>query len=81
MELYHHDYINKTIQREFEVAQLLRKAKEATPENPTLRKRTLLYLSNVLLNIGQRIRPAGYRVQVHGVQAQDGTLEIDAKGC
>jgi hypothetical protein len=81
MELYHHDYINKTIQRELEVFQLLRKAKEAAPENPTLRKRTLLYLSNVLLNLSQRIRPMEFQVHVHRVQAQEGTLEITAKGC
>ena len=55
--------------------------KGTSPENPTLRQRSQLYLSDVLLNLGQRIRPAEFSVQVSGVQAQDGTFEIKAEGC
>jgi hypothetical protein len=53
----------------------------SSPINTTLRSRSQLYLSDMLLNLGQRIRPAEFRGQILGGQAQNGTLEINAEGC
>jgi hypothetical protein len=53
----------------------------ASKENPTLRKRSLLYLSDGLLTLGQRIRPVEFKVQIQVRQAKDGTLEKKAEGC
>lgn len=77
----YYDYIRQTHQRQFEESLIQMELNEASRENPTLRKRSLLYLSDVLLTLGQRIRPAEFRVQVQELQAQEGTLEIKAEGC
>jgi len=77
----YYDYIRQTNQRQFEASLIQMELNEATRENPTLRKRSLLYLSDALLTLGQRIRPAEFRVQVQVGQAQEGTFEINAEGC
>jgi hypothetical protein len=77
----YYDYIRQIHQRQYKISIIQMDLNEASRENPTLRKRSLLYLSDVLLTLGQRIRPAEFRVQVQGVQAQEGTLEIKAEGC
>ena len=81
MNQVYYDYIRETHQRQFDACLIQMELNEASRENPTLRKRSLLYLSDVLLTLGQRIRPAEFRVQVQGVQVQEGTLEIKAEGC
>ena len=77
----YYDYIRQIHQQQFEDSLIQMELNEASRENPTLRKRSLLYLSDVLLTLGQRIRPAEFRVQAQGVQPQEGTLEIKAEGC
>jgi len=77
----YYDFIRQTHEQQFEIARLHQMLKTVAPENPTLRKRSLLYLSDMLLSLGQRIRPAEFQVQVHGGQTHDGSLEITAKGC
>ena len=81
MNQVYYDYIRETHQRQFDAGLITMELNEASRENPTLRKRSLLYLSDVLLTLGQRIRPAEFRVQVQGVQVQEGTLEIKVEGC
>ena len=50
---------------------------QAPPAKTTsLSSRSLLAISDFLLNLGQRIRPAQFQVQVH-----DGTLVINTEGC
>ncbi|UCF26948.1 MAG: hypothetical protein JSW42_09870 [Chloroflexota bacterium] len=51
------------------------------PKNIDLRNRSRLYLSDILLKIGQLIRPAEFQVHFHVGQAHEGTLEIKAEGC
>lgn len=77
----YYEYIHKIHQHqgEFYLQQL--ELKGSFRKNPTLRQRYQLYLSDVLLNFGQRIRPAEFKVQVRGAQNSDGTLEIKAEGC
>jgi hypothetical protein len=81
MNHVYYDYIRQIHQQQYEDSLIQMELNEASRENPTLRKRSLLYLSDVLLTLGQRIRPAEFRVQAQGVQAQEGTLEIKAEGC
>jgi hypothetical protein len=50
-------------------------------DNPTLRERALIYLSDKLLNLGQWIRPADFAVHIHGNASHESALEISAKGC
>ena len=77
----YYDYIRQTHQRQFEASLIQRELNAASREYPNLRKRFLLYLSDGLLTLGQRIRPVEFRVQIQVGQAQDGTLEIKAEGC
>ncbi len=44
---------------------------DASRENTTLRKRSLLYLSDGLLTLGQWSRPVEFRVQIQEGQAQE----------
>ena len=77
----YYEYIRLIHEGQLKVALQQRELKNLDPDNPTLRKRALLYLSDALLNLGQRIRPAEFEVNVHGAQSQESTLEITAKGC
>ncbi len=77
----YYDYIRQTHQRQFEASLIQMELNDASKENPTLRKRSLLYLSDGLLTLGQRIRPAEFRVHIQEGRARDGTLEIKAEGC
>lgn len=77
----YYEYIRQTHERQYKIALQQRELLVSSPENHTLRSRSLLYLSDLLLTLGQRVRPAEFRVDVHGVQAHEGTLEIKAKGC
>ncbi len=77
----YYNYIRQTHQRQFEASLIQRELYDASREYPNLRQRSLLYLSDGLLTLGQRIRPVEFRVQNQVGQAQDGTLEIKAEGC
>jgi hypothetical protein len=76
-----YDFIRQNPRRRFEANLNQMELNKASRENPPLRKRSLLYLSDVLLAIGQRVRPAEFRVHVHVGQAHDGTFEVNAEGC
>ena len=77
----HYEYIHQIHQKQSEFYLQQLELKGASRRNPTIRQRYQLYLSDVLLNLGQRIRPAEFRAQVRGAQTSDGTLEIKAEGC
>ena len=77
----YYDYIRKTHDSQFRFALEQRKLARSAPENQNFRSRSLLYLSDLLLNMGQRVRPVEFQVDVKSMQTHDGTLEIKAKGC
>ena len=77
----YYEYIHQIHKKQGEYYLHQMKLKDTTHTNPTRRQRYQLYLSDVLLNLGQRIRPAEFNVQVSGAQTSDGTLEIKAEGC
>lgn len=77
----YYEYIRQTHERQYKIAIQQKELLALSPYNPTLRSRSRLYLSDLLLTLGQRIRPAEFQVNVQGVQAHEGTLEIKAKGC
>lgn len=81
MNQNYYDYIRQTHQRQFEASLIQRELNDASRENLNLRKRSLLYLSDGLLTLGQRIRPVEFREQNQVRQVQDGILEIKAEGC
>jgi hypothetical protein len=77
----YYEYIRQLHEGQLKTAMRHRSLKLLVANNPTLRMRTLLYLSDALLNLGQRIRPAEFEVHVHGEHIQESALEITAKGC
>jgi hypothetical protein len=77
----HYDFVRLIHQQQYESHLLQMELNKDSRQNPTLRQRSRLYLSDVLLNLGQRIRPAEFRVHEHAGGAHDGTLEIKAEGC
>jgi hypothetical protein len=81
MDQMYHQSIGQTHELQYMVAVQQRTSWEAAPKNPTLRSRSLLYLSDLLIALGNRLRPTDFRVDVHGMQAREGILEINAKGC
>lgn len=66
----YYDYIRQTHQRQFEASLIQMELNNASKENPTLRKRSLLYLSDGLLTLGQRIRPVEFKEQIQLRQAK-----------
>ena len=76
MDQIYYDYISDLNRQQYRIAQIQRQLKNLPPRKTPLHKRSLLLLSDILLNLGQRIRPAQFQVHVH-----DGTLEINAEGC
>ena len=74
-------YIYRIHQKQVEINHLQQKVSQTTSRNPTLRMRFLLHASDLLLGVGQWIRPAEFRVHVHGGRAHEGSLEIKAGGC
>jgi hypothetical protein len=77
----YYEFIRQMHQKQYQVYLLQMELKKTSRVNPTLRKRSQLYLSDLLLNIGQRIRPTEFKVHIHPGQPHDGTLEIKAEGC
>jgi hypothetical protein len=76
-----YEFVRLIHQQQYETHLLQMEVNKASQVNPTLRQRSRLYLSDVLLNLGQRIRQAEFRVHVHAGGTQEGTLEIKAEGC
>ena len=81
MNQEYYKHIRQIHQQQLETSVAQMELKKASKEIPTLRQRSQLYLSDALLSLGQRIRPAEFRVKVQSGQAQDGRLEINAGGC
>lgn len=81
MNQEYYEFIRSIHVEQLKVAIQQKELKLLGADSPTLRKRTLLYLSDTLLNLGQRIRPAEFEVHVHGTHAHEGTIGITAKGC
>jgi len=81
MKQDYYQYIFQIHQEQLEINHLQRELSNTSPHNPSLRKRLLLSMSDLLLALGQRIRPAEFQVHVQGSQAHEGALEIKAEGC
>ena len=77
----YYQYIYHLQQKQLEFNQVYVKRDKRATEFPPLRKRFLLSISNALLGIGQRIRPAEFQVKVLSNQANESALEIKAGGC
>lgn len=77
----YYQYIHQIHQKQLEINRLHVGLSSKPPKNPALRKRFLLSMSDALLGLGQRIRPAEFQIQVQVRQAQEGALEINAEGC
>ena len=77
----HYEFVRRIHQQQYETHLLQMELTKNSRQNPTLHQRSRLYLSDVLLNLGQQIRPAEFRVHVQAGGAHDGTLEIKAEGC
>ena len=77
----YYQYIFQIHQEQVEISHLHKELSNTSSHNPTLRKRFLLSMSDLLLGLGQRIRPAEFQVHVQGSQAHEGALEIKAEGC
>ncbi len=73
MNQIYYDYIQELHEQQLGISQRHRELQNSSPIRTTLRSRSLLTLSDLLLNLGQRIRPAEFQVQ--------GTLEINTEGC
>jgi hypothetical protein len=76
MNHIYYDYIQELHEQQLGISQRHRELQNSSPSRTTLRSRSLLTLSDLLLNLGQRIRPAQFQVQV-----RDGRLEINTEGC
>ena len=77
----YYQYIQQIHRKQVEINHLQGELSKASQNNPNLRKRFLLYMSDLLLSLGQRIRPEEFQAHVQGGQAHEGTLEIKAEGC
>jgi hypothetical protein len=77
----YYQYIYKIHQNQLKIDHLNSELSGRSPRNPTLRKRFLLSISDALLGLGQRIRPAEFQVKVQVSQSAEGSLEINAEGC
>jgi hypothetical protein len=76
MDQIYYDYISDLNRQQYRISQIQRQLKNLPPRKPTMQNRSLLMLSDLLLNLGQRIRPAQFQVHVH-----DGVLETNPEGC
>ena len=76
-----YEFVRQIHQQQYETHLLQMELNKDSHQNTTLRQRSRLYLSDVFLNLGQRIRPEEFHVHVHAGGAHDGTLEINAEGC
>jgi hypothetical protein len=81
MNQEYYRYISQIHKQQLQISQRQMELSRVSPLHPNLRSRFLLTVSDVLLGIGQRIRPAGYQVYVHPGGVQEGSLEIEAGGC
>ena len=76
MNQIYYDYIRELNETQYKIAHQQRQLQTSSPKRTSLHSRSLLLLSDLLLSLGQRIRPAQFQVHVH-----DGTLEINTEGC
>jgi hypothetical protein len=75
---YYH-YIHQIHQRQIGIHRINRTLSGKSPERQSLRNRLQLSVSDALLGLGQRIRPAEFQVKVS--QQHEGVLEIETGGC
>ena len=75
---YYH-YIHQIHLRQNEIDRVNTSLSGKSPARQSLRNRLQLTMSDALLGMGQRIRPAEFQIQVS--QQQEGALEIKAGGC
>lgn len=76
MNQINYEYIRELHEKQYRIAQRQRQLRSLSPSRAPLYSHSLLLLSDFLLALGQRIRPAQFQVHVH-----DGTLEINTEGC
>lgn len=76
-----YEFIRQIHRQQFEFIHRQKELKDSSIRNLTLRDRSLLYLSDLMIRFGQRIRPAEFSVHIHSLKANDGKLEIKVKGC
>ena len=81
MNQEYYRYIYQIHRKQLDLSYLQRELTKSPSNNASMRKRVLLFMSDLLLSLGQRIRPSEFQVHVHGEQAHDGTLEIKTEGC
>ncbi|MFN2211960.1 MAG: hypothetical protein ACK2UE_02710 [Anaerolineales bacterium] len=77
----YYNYIMQIHQKQVKISHLHQGTGRSTSENPNLHKRFLLFTSDLLLGIGQRIRPAEFAVQVQAPQSHEGALDIESGCC
>lgn len=77
----YYQYIYQIHQEQLEAGRLNSELNGMSPGEQSLRKRVLLSMSDALLGLGQRIRPAEFQVKVQVGQSPEGTLEIKTGGC
>lgn len=76
MDQIYYDYISDLHRQQYSMSQIQKQLQNLPPRKPNLQNRSLLMLSDLLLNLGQRIRPAQFQVHVQNV-----ALEINPEGC
>jgi hypothetical protein len=81
MKQEYYRYIHELHLEQIEKNQLLTSIRKRSSSKPALRKRFLLAMSDSLLGLGQRIRPAEFQVQVHAGHSHENVLEIKPEGC
>jgi hypothetical protein len=81
MKQEYYRYIHELHLKQVEKNHLLTSINKRATGQPALRKRFLLAMSDTLLGLGQRIRPAEFQVQVHAGHSHENVLEIKAGGC
>ena len=74
-------YIHQIHQKQIEIDRINTALSGNSPARKSLRNRLQLSMSDALLGLGQRIRPAEFQVKVQVSQQQESALEIEAGGC
>jgi hypothetical protein len=77
----YYQYIVRMHQKQLEISRINTALSNISTDRPALLSRTLLFISDALLILGQRIRPTGLVGRYEVLRANDGTFEAKAKGC
>ena len=76
MNQINYDFVRELHEEKYRIAQRQRQLQSSSLGWTSLYSRSMLMLSDLLLGLGKRIRPAQFQVHVH-----DGTLETNPEGC